>query len=228
MARIRTIKPDFFTSGDILNLSLLARLLYIGLWCEADREGRMTWNPRTFKMRYLPAETCKIEKVCAELTDAGLVIEYGPGFAYIPTFALHQHVNPRESESRLPAPSEELTRQARVSDATVTHREEWEGRERKGREGEGSNPPDGVTLETWADFTKLRKAKRAPITDTAIKGIQLEADKAGMTLEAALQTCCQHGWQGFDASWLNKTKPANKQESLEARNRKVAEEWAKS
>ena len=43
MARIRTIKPEFFTSDDICALSPLARLLYVGLWCEADREGRLVW-----------------------------------------------------------------------------------------------------------------------------------------------------------------------------------------
>ena len=41
MARIRTIKPEFFTSDDICALSPRARLLYVGLWCEADREGRL-------------------------------------------------------------------------------------------------------------------------------------------------------------------------------------------
>ena len=45
MARIRTIKPEFFTSEDIVALSPLARLLFIALWCEADREGRLVWKP---------------------------------------------------------------------------------------------------------------------------------------------------------------------------------------
>lgn len=44
MARIRTIKPEFFTSEDIVSLSPLARLFYVSLWCEADREGRLDWR----------------------------------------------------------------------------------------------------------------------------------------------------------------------------------------
>jgi hypothetical protein len=40
MARIRTIKPEFFTSEDIVSLTPLARLFYVSLWCEADREAR--------------------------------------------------------------------------------------------------------------------------------------------------------------------------------------------
>lgn len=106
MARIRTIKPEFFTSEQIVELSPLARLLYIATWCEADKEGRLSWKPKTFKMRYLPGDACDIEAVCAELSNSGLIVLYGDGFAYIPGFHKHQHVNPRESASSLPAPPE--------------------------------------------------------------------------------------------------------------------------
>ncbi|BCT96282.1 hypothetical protein LYSHEL_21530 [Lysobacter helvus] len=131
MARIRTIKPDFFTSEDIVNLSPLARLLYIALWCEADREGRMAWKPRTFKLRYMPGDECDVDVLCAEIVDRKLVVLYGDGLAYIPAFGEHQHVNPRESVSCLPAPDASprvRTRGARDSDAQV-------GREGKGKEG---------------------------------------------------------------------------------------------
>jgi hypothetical protein len=62
--------------------------------------------------------------------------------------------------------------------------------------------PDSVTLEVWADFLKVRKAKKAPLTDTALKGIAREAKKAGISLQDALQTCCMRGWIGFNASWI--------------------------
>jgi hypothetical protein len=104
MARIRTIKPEFFTSEDIVSLSPLARLLYIALWCEADKEGRLTWKPKTFKMRYLPGDSCDVLALCDELIDSGMVKLYGEGYAWIPGFSRHQHVNPRESASDIPAP----------------------------------------------------------------------------------------------------------------------------
>ena len=104
MARIRTIKPEFFTSEDIVALSPHARLLYIALWCEADKEGRMTWKPNTFKLRYLPADSVDIRALSNELVNAGLVVLYGDGLAFIPGFTKHQHVNPRESTSELPPP----------------------------------------------------------------------------------------------------------------------------
>ena len=147
MARIRTIKPEFFTSEDIVALSPQARLLYIAVWCEADREGRLLWKPRTLKMRYFPADDCDIEALCSELITAQLVKQYGQGLAYIPTFGMHQHLNPREAASTLADPHAPLTRaprvadacptraprvldaSARVTDATVTRREEGKGRE---------------------------------------------------------------------------------------------------
>jgi len=104
MARIRTIKPEFFTSEDIVALTPMARLLYIALWCESDKRGRMAWKPKTFKMRYVPGDSCDIDALCDELVGGGLVILYGDGLAYIPGFEKHQHVNPRESESDYPDP----------------------------------------------------------------------------------------------------------------------------
>jgi hypothetical protein len=133
VARIRSIKPEFFTSEDIVGLSPFARLLYVALWCEADREGRMVWKPKTFKLRYLPADNVDIDALCAEIVDRGLVKLYGEGLAFIPAFSDHQHINPRESASTLPVPDASprvRTRQPRVSDAQV-------GREGKGKEGEG-------------------------------------------------------------------------------------------
>ena len=108
MARIRTVKPEFFTSEDVVSLTPLARLLYIALWCEADRDGRFAWKPTTFKLRYFPADDCDIKALCDELLRAGLVVLYGDGLAYIPTFSKHQHVNPRETQSSLPAPGDKV------------------------------------------------------------------------------------------------------------------------
>lgn len=158
MARIRTIKPEFFTSSDICSLPPLARILYIALWCEADREGRLVWNPATFKIRYLPGDSCKIDQLCASLVDARLVMLYesdGEQLAYIPSFTIHQQVNNRESPSRLNAPPEDLTRQARVRHASVTPHEG------KGKEGKGSlttNIDEGwVVPSEWIEEAAKKK-----------------------------------------------------------------------
>ena len=141
MARIRTIKPEFFTSEDICGLSPMARLLYIALWCEADREGRLSWKPRTFKLRYFPADDCDIDALAREIVASGLVIPYGDALAYIPQFQKHQHVNPRESASTLPEPPVSNA-SARVTDASARVTDAQGGREGKGKEGKDKSPPN--------------------------------------------------------------------------------------
>lgn len=72
--------------------------------------------------------------------------------------------------------------------------------------------PIDVSETTWADFQKLRKEKKAPITETAMNGIRREAEKAGWTLEQALVEVCQRNWQGFKAEWVGvKVKPTEYQ-----------------
>lgn len=151
MARIRTIKPEFFTSEDIVSLSPFARLLYIALWCEADREGRMSWKPRTFKMRYLPGDSVDIDALCNELITAGLVRLYGDGLAYIPAFLSHQHINPRETASQFPEPTGKHaspTRKPRVSDVQG-------GREGKGKESINDASRDASMFDRfWQAYPK--------------------------------------------------------------------------
>lgn len=73
--------------------------------------------------------------------------------------------------------------------------------------------PDSVSEQVWNDFSALRTKRRAPITETALKGIQREAEKAGITLEEALSTCCERGWQGFKAEWYRREKLEQKNAS---------------
>lgn len=52
------------------------------------------------------------------------------------------------------------------------------------------------------DFMALRARLRAPVTATALAGIQREAKAAGLTMQAALAMCCERGWRGFKAEWV--------------------------
>jgi uncharacterized protein YdaU (DUF1376 family) len=63
-------------------------------------------------------------------------------------------------------------------------------------------PPDGVSDSVWQDFIAIRKTKKAALTATAIKLIQSQADKAGVTLQSALETCCERGWASYNVDWL--------------------------
>ena len=159
MARIRTIKPEFFTSEDIVSLSPLARLFYVSLWCEADREGRFEWKPKTFKLRYLPGDDCDVDALGQELIDAGLIVLYeadGKLYAEIPTFAKHQIINNREAASEIPArkPTPSGTREARVK---------AEGKE--GKEGKDGRVPSSADANTPADTTPPALVTSIPLID---------------------------------------------------------------
>ena len=69
--------------------------------------------------------------------------------------------------------------------------------------------PVGVSDSVWQEFKSLRKAKKAPITQRAIDALTNEANKAGWTLEKALEECIVRGWQAFKADWIVKPNPAD-------------------
>lgn len=141
MSRIRTIKPEFFTSADVVGCSPLARLLFIALWCEADRSGRMEWKPKTLKLRYLPADDCSIEALAAELEAAGMLRIYeadGRSLAEVPNFGKHQVINNREAQSALPA---------RVVDASGTRAPRVKAEGKEGRKGKEDARDDPVALQ---------------------------------------------------------------------------------
>ena len=60
MARSRNIKPGFFLNDDLAECEPLARLLFAGLWCIADREGRLEDRPKRIKIEVLPYDNCDV------------------------------------------------------------------------------------------------------------------------------------------------------------------------
>jgi hypothetical protein len=69
MARIRTVKPEFWTSEQVSECSVAARLLFIGLWNFCDDGGRMPFSPRTIKMRIFPGDDVATDAVTALLEE---------------------------------------------------------------------------------------------------------------------------------------------------------------
>ena len=76
MPRIRSIKPDFFVNDELGALSPTTRLLFIGLWTQADREGRLHDRPKRLKVMLLPYDDVDIEEAISELADSGHIIRY--------------------------------------------------------------------------------------------------------------------------------------------------------
>jgi uncharacterized protein YdaU (DUF1376 family) len=63
--------------------------------------------------------------------------------------------------------------------------------------------PEGMDVSVWEDYLKVRKAAKKPLTETALKGLYREAEKAKISLKEALQICCERSWIGFKAEWLD-------------------------
>ena len=59
-----------------------------------------------------------------------------------------------------------------------------------------------VEDQVWNDFLALRKAKKAPLTETALAMIEKETEKTDLTLNQVLQECVTRGWQSFKADWM--------------------------
>ena len=64
------------------------------------------------------------------------------------------------------------------------------------------NTPSGVSESVFKDYLEVRKTKKAKWTETALKGLTKEAEKAGLSLQEAMELCCARGWVGFKAEWI--------------------------
>lgn len=155
MARIRTIKPEFF-QHEALHAAeeesgLPLRLAFVGLWCQCDKEGRFEWRPKRLKLNVLPWDEVDFSRVLDALATRGFISKYacdGQEFGFIPSWRRHQVINNRERESEFPEPNENnqlLTREVRVIDASSTRHGKLQGElegelegERKGK-GNGSS-----------------------------------------------------------------------------------------
>ena len=86
MARIRSIKPDFFSSEVVSDMPLRARLTWVGLWTQCDDHGRTKDNARLIKAAVWPLDNTSlsdIEEDLVTLADHGRIVRYvvaGKGF----------------------------------------------------------------------------------------------------------------------------------------------------
>lgn len=107
MARSRNIKPGFFLNDKLAECEPLARLLFAGLWCIADREGRLEDRPKRIKAEVLPYDDCDIDQLLNQLAEHGFIIRYeiaGNRYIQVTNFSKHQNPHYKESESIIPSP----------------------------------------------------------------------------------------------------------------------------
>lgn len=104
--RARNIKPGFFKNEYLAECSPSARLLFIGLWLLADREGRLEYRPKRWRGELFPYESVEPAELFAELEGVGgLVTKYevdGKQYVWIPHFLDHQKPHQNERVSTIP------------------------------------------------------------------------------------------------------------------------------
>jgi hypothetical protein len=176
MARIRTIKPDTWTDENFVQLSPLARLLFIGMWNFVDDEGRAEFSPMRLKLQILPADNADISALLDEIRGASRIIVYtvdGKQYFQVCNFSKHQKIDKRTA-SKHPSPpnSPEFPRNVPT--------------EGNGREGKGKKIPEvtkyvfesGVIRLTEKDFNNWKEA---------FEGLDLRAELIGLTEWAGRQ-----------------------------------------
>jgi len=98
--RSRNIKPGFFQNEVLPELSAHTRLLFIGLWCLCDWEGRMELRPKRILMSIFPYEQhLDINQMLLELHNTGFITMYGDGkYLQVNNFLKHQHPIQKERD----------------------------------------------------------------------------------------------------------------------------------
>jgi len=209
VARIRTIKPEFWTSEQIVECSRDARLLFIGLWNFCDDAGRHPASLKRIKMEIFPGDeitSSNIRRMIDELINNELLLEYqNDGMSYWQvTGWKHQKID--RPTIKYPDPFDERS----------TNDHPRNGRESKGREGNGKEGSlkttgsptahddekhdiavPGLNLAAWSKWVDYRKQIKKPIKAASIEAAQKKMAKLGNQQMAAVDNSIAEGYQGL-------------------------------
>jgi hypothetical protein len=140
MARIRTIKPEFWTDEKLTECSLSARLLFIGTWNFADDYGNLDRSPKQMKARIFPLDNIDCEPLIQELMTQGLMVEYayeGRKYLHIQGFTKHQLIN-RPSKPQCPIHEHSVSAQEPLT--------------LEGKEGKDIRPRSSESYDDFPEF----------------------------------------------------------------------------
>lgn len=125
MSRSRNIKPGFFKNDQLAELPFEFRILFQGLWCEADREGRLLDRPKRLKAEIFPYDEVDVDRGLSMLNSAGFIRRYvvdGAGYIQITNFAKHQNPHKKEAPSEHPGLDKAEHRESTVQDPEIPER----------------------------------------------------------------------------------------------------------
>lgn len=167
MPRIRTIKPEFWTSLTVTSLPLPVRLTFIGLWNFSDDAGRSVLEPRLLKAAIWPLDdevtAADVGSHLAALANVGLVQLYdveGRKYIQVSTWTEHQRVE-KPRLSQLPPPPDgggEASPTFPRLDGEA-YPLEGKGKEGNGKEGKGRGGEDAPTPRRVTDSDLYRKVR---------------------------------------------------------------------
>lgn len=106
MARSRNIKPGFFTNEELAEMPFENRLLFIGIWCIADKSGRLEFRPKRIKAQIFPYDDVNVMHGLCMLHASSFIVFYkvdGKIYIQICNWDKHQSPHHKEVESQLPA-----------------------------------------------------------------------------------------------------------------------------
>jgi hypothetical protein len=185
MARIRTIKPEFWSSGQVLECSPNARLLFLGMLNFADDEGRIQNSPKSLKAQIFPADPftiADIEGMIVELSANDLVMPYevdGKRYLQITGWKKHQRIDKPQPPKHPPPPEHSPSvRRTFPPDRIGRDRSREEGKERKKDAAPNGAHSDELDLGRAEPSVDPPRASDAE-TDLFRRGKEVLGDKAG-------------------------------------------------
>lgn len=214
VARIRTVKPEFFRHELLQDLGteyphLHPMLVFIGIWTISDREGRFIWKPRSLKLDILPFLEFSMEAALDLLCENGFIEKYehgGATYGAVVSWDRHQIVSRDESPSEIPAPDGTSTPYFRPLNQTqrlkVYERDNWTcaycGRDMK-------NDRRAACLDHVYPYSKGGTNREQNLVTSCKKCNSIKSDKTpteagfdwpdgiGEYLDKSTNMVCQHG-----------------------------------
>lgn len=199
------MKPGFFQNEQLAELPFEARLLFIGLWCMADREGRLENRPKRIKMNVFPADSIDVEPLLDGLEGRGLIERYeakGVPCIEIPKFLEHQRPHHQERASQIPQRVRTKVRSGShqgASQSALNPDTGYLNPECSLREG-----VPGLNEKAWETWEAYRREIRKPIKPASMLAAQRKLAGFGAGQAAVVEQSIANGWQG-----IFPLKPAN-------------------
>ncbi len=191
--RIRTIKPSFYKNEKLAELPLSARMLFVGLWGLADREGRLEYRPKYIKAEIFPYDDFNIVELLNALSDAGFIFVYGAEdlqFIQVVNFSKHQRINGKEAseKSDIPPPPERRKQRSKREAMGKQSGSNCEavgitGKEGKGREG--NTEGKGIAAKTTAASLPAERRSSPPHVEFVEKFAQTYQANTGQPYRAS-------------------------------------------